>query len=363
MKICFFVADITFKGGIERVLSNLTSALIKLPEKPEVTIVSQYKSHEKPHYAFDPKVKIDYLTDIIYSGAPKSVSRLFKHLKNISVIRQYFKKNNFDIISSQSFPNTVLLWFAGIPFNKVIAVEHVYYGYYNKALRYFRKFLYPKLICLGVLTNYDKQYYRTFLNNVVFIPNPIDASNKVKSELESKKIIAIGRLEKQKNFSKLIEIFAEVIKSHPDWSLHIYGEGTLYDSLQRLIDQEDLSKNIKLEGTSNHIETKMRECSFLVMSSLYEGFGMVLIEAMKNGLPCISYDCPAGPADIIENGFNGLLVPNQNEEALVSAINYLIEHPNKRKVMGNNALKTVDKYDSHFIAIKWYETFLNMIQK
>lgn len=362
MKICFFVADITFKGGIERVLSNLTSALVKLPEKPEVTIVSQYKSHEKPHYVFDTKIKIEYLTDTVYSGAPKSISRLFKHLKNISVIRTYFNNNKFDVISSQSFPNTVLLWLAGIPLNKVIAVEHVYYGYYNTVLRNFRKFLYSKLSCLGVLTNFDKQYYNTFLNNVVFIPNPIDASNKVNSELFSKKIIAIGRLEKQKNFSKLIEIFAEVIKSHPDWSLHIYGEGTLHDFLQRQIDKGDLGKNIILEGTSNHIEAKMTECSFLVMSSLYEGFGMVLIEAMKNGLPCISYDCPAGPADIIKNGFNGLLVPNQNEEAMVSAINYMIENPDVRKLMGNNALKTVDKYDSNFIAIKWYETFRNIIQ-
>lgn len=357
MRICFFVADITLNGGIERVLSNITTAFAHRKDVSEITIVSQYKSNPLLSYSFDPRVKIVYLTDIRYSGKPGSWSRIARHIRNICNIRRYFKNNTFDIISSQTFTNTLLLYFAGVDLRSVIAVEHVYYGYYSSFLRICRKYLYRKLKAVGVLTKYDEKYYKAFLKSVIRIPNPMDVSDKYESELTNHKIIAIGRLEKQKNFTKLVDIFSRIAPIAPSWSLHIYGEGSLYEALQRQIDMSGLSGRIILEGTTRKIEEKIRESAFLVMSSLYEGFGMVLIEAMKNGVPCVSYDCPAGPADIIDNEINGLLVPNQDEKAMEKAIVRMIRDNDLRKRLGHAALHSVDKFDSDAIADSWMKVF------
>lgn len=357
MKICFFVADITFKGGIERVLSNLTNALLTLKPDLDITIVSQYRTFSKPNYKFNDNISIKYLSDKSYSGSPGSFHRVINHVKNIANVRKFFKKNKFDIISSQSFTNTFILYLAGLSLKNVIVVEHVYYGYYGSLLRKIREFLYPKTLAVSVLTTLDKNYYSKWIKNVLLIPNPIDLSTKQDAPLSSKTIIAIGRLEIQKNFSALINIFSKVNKDFPDWELNIFGEGNLKESLQSQIDFLDLHKKIHLKGTTDNIDKEIRNSSFLVMSSIYEGFGMVLIEALKNGVPCISYDCPAGPSDIIINDLNGLLIPNQDEVEMEYAMRKLIENKHLREQLGKNAYDSIQKFDSKRIADMWLSTF------
>lgn len=357
MKICFLVADITFKGGIERVLSNLTNALILQWSDLDITIASQYKTNDQPNYPFNDRIKIDYLSKKTYSGAPGSLGRLNKHFRNLYNLRKYFKKHKFNIICSQSFTNTQLLALSGTPLNNVIAVEHVYYGYYNKIIRMLRKLLYPKLLGVGVLTTYDQKYYSSWLKNVVLIPNPIEVTNKYHSTLTSKSIIAIGRLEEQKNFAQLIDIFARISTLHPDWTLNIFGEGTLRNSLQTKIESLRLEQKVFLRGTTENIDQEIRKSSFLVMTSLYEGFGMVLIEALRNGVPCISYDCPAGPSDIIIDRENGLLIPEKDIAKMEEAINLLIEDNELRLRLGENAPESINQFASSVIASKWIDIF------
>ncbi len=357
MKICFFVADITWRGGIERVLSNITSALVFREDVSEVTIVSQYRSNPQTSYFFNSSVKIVYLTNVEYSPKPGTLSRARQHLHNIGNVREFFKKNKFDIISSQTFTNTLLLWLAGVDLSNVMAVEHVYFGYYGKFLRTVRRFLYKRLMAVGVISRFDYEYYSKFLKSVEYVPNPMNVKDKYISELKEHKIIAIGRLETQKNFTKLIDIFSRVKPLAPSWTLHIYGNGTLRKPLQRQIEAMGLEGSIILEGATDNIEEKMRGSAFLVMTSLYEGFGMVLIEAMKNGVPCVSYDCPAGPADIIDNEVNGLLVPNQNEKVMENAILRMIGDYDLRKRLGNAAMQSVDRFDSDLIADIWMNVF------
>lgn len=357
MKICFFVADITFKGGIERVLSNLTEGLLAIQPDLDLTIVSQYRTFDTPNYPFNPKVKIDYLTEQKYADAPGSLKRIVRHMRNIKNIRRYFKNKDFDVISIQSFPNVFLFKAAGLDSSKVIAVEHVYWQYYSKPLLFIRKQVYKHIPLISVLTDRDYLYFNQWHPDVVRIPNPIDVSNPFKSELKSKDVIAVGRLEDEKNFSALIDAFTNVAQKNTDWRLHIYGEGTLKEALQSQIVTHSMEPNIILEGTSDNIDEEMRKCSFLVMSSKLEGFGMVLVEAMRNGLPCVSFDCPAGPSNIITDGVDGLLVENQNKEKLAAAIQLMISNPDKRIEMGANALEKVKAFDSKYIASQWLDVF------
>ena len=356
-KICFFVADITFKGGIERVLSNLATGLSK-DNDLDITIVSQYHTFDKPNYPFPPNVNIKYLSDLRYDGRPKSTNRLIGHLKNLGRIRKFFKDNHFDIVSAQSFTNVFLLYCAGMDMSTVIAVEHVYWGYYGKIIQYIRKYIYRRCKEVVVLTNYDYKYYSTFLKNVFIIPNPIRPNfQKPEYKGSSKKIIAIGRLEDQKGFEELIDNFKNVADHYPEWHLDIYGEGNLKQCLEAKIVNKNLGQNVYLMGTTDDIGAELRKSSFLVMSSKFEGFGMVLLEAMNEGIPCISFDCPAGPSDILDDNKYGLLVRNQDFNSLIANICNFINSYDLRNKFSELAFKRVRYYSTDRIVGLWKRIF------
>lgn len=352
MKLCYFYNDITLKGGIERVLSLLTTEQVKNPHL-EITLVSQYKSFHIPHYPFSEQIKIVYLSDQPYGGMPGSFHRFILQLKKRKSIRLFFRKNNFDLIASQAFPNTFMLCMAGIDMKKVISVEHVYYGYYNRLIRTLRLYIYRKLQAVVVLTNKDEKKFSKYLPAVFTIPNPVILDNRFHSLLEANKIVSIGRLEYQKGYDTLIKVFHELYKKYPDWVVEIYGEGTLKEELERQIAKYDLSACFHLRGTMENVLEKLREASFFVMSSRFEGFPMVLLEAMSQGVPCISFDCPNGPSDIITHEQDGLLVENQNETALKEGMERLMSGYNLRKKFGDAAYSKVEVFDIKTITEKW----------
>lgn len=356
MKLCYFYTDITLKGGIERVLSLLISEQIKNPEL-EITLVSQYKTFNIPHYRFPKNLKIVYLSDTHYDGAPASFHRLWLQLKNLKKVKSFFKKNIFDIIVSQAFPNAFTLYLAGIPTYKIISEEQVYYGYYNKLIRFLRLFIYRKFRAVVVLTEKDRQDFLCHISNVKTIPNPVVLSDRYHALLQNRKIISVGRLEYQKGYDTLISVFAGVHKKFPDWILEVYGEGTLKENLQNKINESGLKEVFILKGTTDKVYEKMREAAFFVLSSRFEGFGMVLVEAMSQGVPCVSFDCPNGPSDIITDGDDGLLVENQNEVALTESIELLITNEALRKKMGNNAYDKVAIFSIEKIIGMWEELY------
>lgn len=357
-KGCFFLADMTKKGGIERVTSILFNELIV---ENNIEIVSQFKSYDDCNFILKNKEKLKYITNISFKEKPGSLKRLKKHIFNLNNIRKFFKENKYDFIISQGFPNTVLLYLAGINRNKIIAVEHVYYGYYKSIIiKKVREIIYKNVKKVVVLTNKDKEDFKKINIDAQVIYNPVDISeNNQVSKLNSKKIISVGRLVDQKGYDLLIKSCVEVFKRFPDWHLDIYGEGPLKNKLEEKIEKNYLSNNIFLKGTTSNIEEKYLESSLYVMSSRYEGFGMVLIEAMTKGLPCISFDCPNGPSDIIENNINGFLVERENVEELTKKIIFLLENEELRIKIGKEGIKTIHKFDKKKIIKKWEELFFN----
>ncbi|NDV65191.1 glycosyltransferase family 4 protein [Bacteroides sp. 224] len=212
-----------------------------------------------------------------------------------------------------------------------------------------------------VLTHEDAEKWNELTNTIV-IPNPLPFFPDKQSSTEHKKVIAVGRYTWQKGFDLLIDCWHLVHKKHPDWTLHIYGEGER-DKLQAQIDKLELNNSCILEHAVPDIINKYIDNSIFVLSSRYEGFGMVIIEAMSCGVPPVSFTCPSGPRDIIKHGEDGLLVKNGDVELLANSIIYLIEHNDIRKNMGEKARMNVERYKIDQIAQEWNNLFLSLIAK
>lgn len=209
---------------------------------------------------------------------------------------------------------------------------------------------------LVVLTQKDANSWAK-TKEATIIPNSLPFYPKEKSTCKNKQIISAGRLDDQKGYDLLIQAWKIVAEKHSEWSLHIYGNGSLKNALKETIEKEGLSDSLIIKKPVSDIYNKYIESSIYVMSSRYEGFGMVLIEAMACGVPVVSFDCPNGPSDIVTNGEDGFLVKNGDIEALAEKMCYLIENENKRIEMGEKARENVKRYMPDIIMEKWIDLF------
>lgn len=213
------------------------------------------------------------------------------------------------------------------------------------------------------LTNEDKQSNWNGDERVEVIPNPVGFSCTESAALESKRVVAMGRLVEQKNFKSLIRAFKIVAEKHPDWTLDIYGEGPQRAMLNKKIADMGLEQNVFLRGYTDDARGVMLGASCFALSSLYEGFGVVLVEAMMCGLPIVSYACPCGPKDIISDGSDGFLVPVGDEQAMADRICQLIDDKELRQRMGKAAKEKANKYKIENIIPQWMNLFNRLIDK
>jgi glycosyltransferase involved in cell wall biosynthesis len=181
------------------------------------------------------------------------------------------------------------------------------------------------------------------------------------SSLDYKTVAAAGRLCYQKNFDLLIDSWQSVHRLHPDWILEIWGDGPDKLRLQQKILDLRLEESVYLKGYEHCLITRLASSSIFVLSSLYEGFGLVIVEAMSCGVPVVSTACPCGPKDIISEGENGYLVPVGDRSALADRISRLIEDSNLRKQMGASALKTSQQYSMNRIIGQWMSLFEELL--
>lgn len=213
-----------------------------------------------------------------------------------------------------------------------------------------------------VLTEEDKQNWPE-IQHIEVIPNPLAFKVDQKSDLTSKRVIAVGRYVYQKGFDLLLKAWSIVEKRNKDWNLVVFGQGSR-DSYEKMIDDLKIEKKrCHLLGPTNDIKKEYLDSSIFVFSSRFEGFGMVLVEAMSCGLPCISFDCPCGPKDIISDGVDGLLVPNGDVEQLADKLSELISHPDEISRLSESALLKADSYSMDSISLRWRSMFDSLFDK
>jgi glycosyltransferase involved in cell wall biosynthesis len=215
---------------------------------------------------------------------------------------------------------------------------------------------YPDLEALVVLTEDDRAEYRALLppsTEVLRIPNAVPPLPGGRSAQTSRVVLAAGRLTNQKGFDRLLPAFAGVAREEPGWMLRIAGDGPRRRLLRRLVVDLGISNDVQLLGDVRRIEEQMEAASIFVMSSRFEGFPMVLIEAMSKGLPIVSFDCPTGPAEIVDSGVDGILVPDGDEAALTAALLELIRDDAKRRRYGEAAVEKARSFSLERIGPQW----------
>lgn len=210
-----------------------------------------------------------------------------------------------------------------------------------------------------VLTEGNKNEWKS--KNIQVISNPLPFFPAQKSSLNNKKVIAVGKQSYQKGFDRLLNAWALLDPEFQDWQLHIYGK------LDKSLGLEKQAQNLKIEDQvffhppEKKIEEKYAESSIFVLSSRYEGFGMVLIEAMSLGIPCVSFNCNYGPSDIIKNKEDGFLIENGNEKEFAEKLQQLMKDENLRLQMGEKARENVQRFLPQNVVKQWDELFKKLI--
>lgn len=197
------------------------------------------------------------------------------------------------------------------------------------------------------------------LNNKIVIPNSISYYPDFQSTCENKRAIAVGRYTYQKGFDLLLQAWRIVFEKHPDWRLDIYGSGER-EEYERLGKELGVSEVVTCHPAVSDIYEKYRESSIFVLSSRYEGFGLVLAEAMSTGVPAVSFACPCGPSDIITNDEDGILVDNGNVVQLADVICWMIDHPQERIQYGQHAQVNALRYSQEYVMEKWIKLFKSL---
>lgn len=339
MNIIFIINCLEGRGGTERVATLLAN---QLSTYYQITILSKQYSSEKNAYILDKKVK-----DIKFMGS---------NLNFMKKCKRHISQNSPDIVIIHTMSKlTPALTMSGIKAKEIWSIEHIALESHSQLFQQARKRFYKKVDKVITLTEDDASRYRLFHEDVVVIANatPLPVLKKP-INIRSKIIITIGRLTAQKGFDLLVKAWSQVEKNYSDWSLQIYGEGEDRDNLEQMIKDYNLN-NITLKGITNDVQSVYDKSAFYVMSSRFEGFGMVLIEAQSRGLPIVSFDCPSGPAEIIQDDVNGYLVRNRDVAALAERISYLIDHESIRGKFSRNALLSAKRFKPEVIIKQWID--------
>lgn len=379
MKLLYSHCSLHNPGGMERVLLNKV-VWLKAHTDWDITIVTTDQKQRPTFYPFPEGVRmidldINYTDDNALSPVGKIAGYLRRRRLHKQRLTELLMKEHVDIVislypSESSFIPAIKdgsKKVLELHFNKFFRLQYNRTGLLGlidrwrtkqdeRIVRQFDKFV--------VLTKEDRGYWGE-LPNIEVIPNAAMPLVDRQSDVSHKRIIAVGRLDYQKGFDRLIQAWELVqhTNKYSDWKLDIFGQGEWKEMLQRMIDEKGLQENARLNAPTTKIGGEYARSSMLVMSSHYEGFPMVMIEAMACGLPVVSFDYKCGPKDIITDGVNGLLVKEGDIKGLAAAMMRLMDDETYRKELSVNARRVTSTYSEETVMSQWMNLFISLTEK
>ena len=348
-----------------------------------VEVISIVRSRDEPFFAFPAGVKVTTLDDRRADAPPRGLAQrvlaalpsVLVHpddhtyaklslLTDVLLLRRLRAMRSGVLVTTRPGFNVLAARHAP-PGLTVVGQEHMNIGSHLPGLTRDIQRSYGRLGALAVLTDADRADYSRMLaasgTRVEQIPNAVPQLDGGRASAESHVVVAAGRLTPQKGFDLLIPAFAAVAREHADWQLRIHGAGPQRAELRRLIVEHDLYSSVFLMGPTPQLGEALAQGSIFVLSSRFEGFGMVIVEAMSKGLAVVSFDCPRGPSEIITHGRDGLLVPELDVTALGAAISELAGDPRRRAALGEAAIETARRYDREAIGARW-DSLLSVLE-
>ena len=357
-------------GGTIRTCLTLAEHLAK---HGPVEIISIVRTRDEPFFPFPDGVTVTVLDDRRgrhRRGLPsvlvhpddhtyaklslRTDVRLLRRLRRMRSGVLVTTRPGFNVLAARHAPRELT----------VVGQEHMNIHSHLPGLTRDIEHSYAQLDALAVLTDADRADYARMLagspTRVEQIPNAVPELGGATADPDSRIVVAAGRLTPQKGFDLLIPAFADVVAERPDWQLRIHGAGPQRGELRRLVAEHELYANVFLMGPTPQLGEALAEGSIFVLSSRFEGFGMVIVEAMSKGLAVVSFDCERGPSEIISDGSDGLLVPELDVAALGAAINGLVADRDRRAQLGRAALETARRYDREAIGARWDALLANL---
>lgn len=377
MKLIYCIASVHHPGGMERVLLNKLRWFVRQGGY-DLTVVTTDQSGLPPFYAFPPEVKIldldiNYAVDNQRSPLAKIVSYFRKRRLHRKRLSRLLLKERADIVVSlypsessfipriQDGSKKVL----ELHYNKFFRLQYNRRGLLGLADR-FRTWQDERIVRrfdqFVVLTHEDATYWGA-LPNLTVIPNAAIQTDTPQADTRnSRRVIAVGRLDYQKGFDRLIEAWSLLpVALRETWHLAIFGQGEWQEKLTQQIRHLQLEESVQIHPPTTEIAQAYATSAFLAMSSHYEGFPMVMIEAMSCGLPVVTFDYPCGPKDIVSDGKNGLLVKDGDIAGLSQALGRMMTDEDLRIRLGQAARHVLETYRENTIMQQWTQCFQKLL--
>jgi glycosyltransferase involved in cell wall biosynthesis len=382
MRLTLVISSL-FSGGAERVMSIMANYWVA--KDWEITILTFDDGTKPPFYELDSRVC--HMSLNIAGESYNLLVGIWKNLKRIQILQSAITESNPDAVISFMDQVNVLTLLAmrfspgnvtlqELPWGTrslnipVIVSERVDPALYSigKIWEQLRRWTYPLADRLVVQTQGALSYFSPGQQNRAnIIPNPVVLPTRRKNTSGGlwvgRSLIAIGRLMKQKGFDLLLQAFARLKDHHPEWTLTILGEGELRTELESLRDSLGLSGRVHLPGVVKNPYQVLMQADIFVMSSRFEGFPNALCEAMACGVPVISTDCPSGPREIIRDGVDGILVPNEDVEALTAAMARLISDEVERRRLSSRTPEVIERFNLEKIMCMWEDVVAQVIKQ
>ena len=374
MRIAYLVLDVDGMGGSAR--SAITQANA-LAADHDVRLVSIVRSAERPHFAIDPRVTVDHLADVREETLEgDDAARVLHERESLLVPPRWDGQFSAltDLAMAEALPAldadvvvtvtpALLAAAAQLVPDRAILVHQEHRSSASDRSAGLEPLLAfaPRADVVAMLTSTTADWLRDRLGDlspeIVVMPNPLPLTFTPRSRLDGQLIVAAGRLVVDKQFSKLVQAFAEVADRLPGWRLRILGDGPQRNELRRQARKYGLYDRVELPGSTTDMPGEWARASIAALTSRSEGFPLVLQEAMAAGVPVASFDCPSGPREIVEHGVNGLLVTPESVAGMASALLRLASDDDLRTRLGAGALHTSRRYDARSLAEQWVGVF------